>query len=446
MAFTTAALRAALAACVPAEATGLVVALSGGEDSTSLLVAAAAIAGGGGPPLRAAHIDHGLQPAAVEFRRAAAAQCERWRVPLAIVAAQVKCDAGQSLEAAARAARYAALERELRPGECLLTAHHREDQAETLLLQALRGAGPKGLAGMPALKPFGRGWHARPMLDFSRRELREYLAAAGAAAAGVDPMNADTRFDRVYLRQTVWPLLERRWPGASLALARAAGHLAVAQELLDDLADGDLADVGDGETLAVPRLRGLGVNRQLNVLRRWLGERGASMPPAARLQEALRQIMGAAADHVPAAIWADAALRRYQDRIFLTAAELPKVGAPLSWEFRAQPLLRLGPGLGQLRAVAADGGFDLARLPQILSVRRRAGGETLRPAPGAATQTVQHLCQAQRVLPWMRDALPFIFAGEDLIAVGDLWAEAAFSAAAAPAGLQILWESPPNIW
>ena len=236
MPFSTAVLRDTLRNSVPAQAVGLVVAVSGGEDSACLLAALAQLAGSLAPlTLRAVHVDHGLQPAAAALAGAARDQCARWRLPLTILRVQVDCPAGSSLEEAARDARYAALAADLGPGECLLTAHHREDQAETLLLQALRGAGLKGLCAMPALRAFGAGWHLRPLLDAARVDLREFGAANGGGAMP-DPMNDAARFDRVYLRTEVWPLLERRWPGAATALTRAAAHLADAQALLDESA------------------------------------------------------------------------------------------------------------------------------------------------------------------------------------------------------------------
>ena len=160
---------------MPREAAGLVVGLSGGPDSAALLRAAAQL----GPsfralPLRALHVDHGLQSAAADFRAACHSLCGELRVPLRIVGAAVSREAGLSVEAAARAARYAALELEMQPRECLLTAHHREDQAETLLLQALRGAGVKGMSAMPACRPFGAGWHLRPLLSVAHSDLRQF--------------------------------------------------------------------------------------------------------------------------------------------------------------------------------------------------------------------------------------------------------------------------------
>ncbi len=236
MSFSAAALHTALEASVPVEASGLVVALSGGPDSAALLGAAAALGKNfRALPLRAVHIDHGLQAAAVEFREGCKRLCDHLGIPLRIIAVEVQREFAASIEAAARDARYAAIEAEMRPRECLLTAHHREDQAETLLLQALRGAGVKGMSAMPMCRPFGRGWHVRPLLDVAHSELQQFgaLKPFGAHLAGsIDPMNEDLRFDRVYLRTVVWPPIEKRWPGAAIALSRAARHMAEAQQLL----------------------------------------------------------------------------------------------------------------------------------------------------------------------------------------------------------------------
>jgi tRNA(Ile)-lysidine synthetase-like protein len=162
-------------------------------------------------PLRAVHIDHGLQQEAAAFREACVRSCEGLGVPLSIITVQVSAPAGVSIEAAARDARYAGLGAQLRAGECLMTAHHGEDQAETLLLQALRGAGLKGLASMPVCRAFAAGWHLRPLLGLRRADLRRFAAASGITAA-LDPMNSDPRYDRVYLRRSLWPLIEARWP------------------------------------------------------------------------------------------------------------------------------------------------------------------------------------------------------------------------------------------
>jgi tRNA(Ile)-lysidine synthase len=445
MSFSAAQLRAVLEVHVPAGSSGLVVALSGGADSTALLCSLSGAAGVvQARPVRAVHIDHGLQEASAQFRATCQALCARLQIPLTIIRVNVDSAAGVSIEEAARDARYAALARELNPQECLLTAHHRKDQAETLLLQAMRGAGVKGLSAMPICRSFGAGWHVRPLLNVTPGELKQ-LCAPFLGATPDDPMNEDLRFDRAYVRKLVWPLLEERWPGVESALSRSAAHMRDAQCLLDAAGAALLTHLRDGDALSVPGLRVLPPLQRVNAVRAWLSEAGAEPPSAARLAEALRQVLDADADQLPVIVWGGLALRRYRSRVFLTAAHLPRMADERPLHAASGAYVDLAPGLGKLRLVAQIGGIEAAALPLELSVRRRDGGEELKPARQAKTQSLQHLCQSQGVLPWMRDALPLIFAGDALIAVGDLWIDARWCAAAGAPGLGVSWENAPII-
>jgi tRNA(Ile)-lysidine synthase len=426
--------------------TGLLAGLSGGRDSSSLLAALAQAQpfpkAHAGLPLRAVHVDHGLQAASGAMREASAALCRRLDIPLEVVRVEVDIGSGDSLEAAAREARYRAFASVMKPGECLLTAHHAQDQAETLLLQLLRGAGLKGLSAMPVCRPFAGGWHLRPLLDVLPDELHRFAQVLEAAD---DPMNRDPRFDRAYLRREVWPRIERRWPAAAASLARAAQHLGEAQTSLDVATRRLVERLRDGEALSVPGLRGLPARERLHVVRHWLKQAAVEPPSTARLDEALRQILTAKADHEPAVAWGEHVLRRYRDRLFLTGRVLPAMGEPLDWPLSAGSRLALGAGLGSLRWAERAGGLDPKRLPPQASVRRRRGGERLKTGARARTQSVQHLCQALGVLPWLRDALPMVYAEETLIAVGDLWQDARSSVASESVGLGCVWEDAPPL-
>jgi tRNA(Ile)-lysidine synthase len=389
-------------------------------------------------------VDHGLQPAAAEFRQACTSICRQLQIPLTVVSVQVDAPVGASIEAAARDARYAALAEVLTSGECLLTAHHCADQAETLLLQALRGAGLKGLSGMPICRAFGQGWHMRPLLNVLKRDLSDFGARLSLATVA-DPMNVDLRFDRAYLRHSVWPLIEKRWPGADISLARTASHLAEAQELLDATAAADVTRLRDGDALSLPGLRALAAPRRINAMRYWISSSAALPPSTARLTEAARQIFEAQPDQMPAIAWGESALRRYRERLFLTKADPPRLGAAAPWRATLGSEVALGPGLGRLRWVKQSGGIAAERLPELLTVRQRRGGETIKPGKQARTQSVQHLCQSLGVLPWMRDALPLIFAGDALIAVGDLWLDARWCALPDKPGLGCVWDDAPII-
>ena len=447
MSFGAAALRAVLEGCLPRGATGLVVALSGGLDSSCLAVALGQLAAT--PvrhlPLRAVHVDHGLQPAAADFREACTALCRGLGVALSILTVHVDVAPGASIEAAARTARYSAIARALGAGECLLTAHHAQDQAETVMLQLLRGTGLPGLAAMPACRAFGDGWHVRPLLDVGKPALLAF-AREWHIEAVADPMNSDPRFDRAYLRAQVWPAIEARWPGATGALSRTARHSADAQVLLDESAAAVVGRLRDGNALSLTGLRALSAAQQRNALRHWIAieAKGALPPSSARLTEALRQFNTARADHLPSITWGMQALRRYRGRVFLTPATPPQL-EPHEWLAQPDAALALGHSLGTLRWVWRRGGLDAARLPATLQVRRRAGGETLKAHPRACTRSVQHLHQSLGVLPWMRDAVPMVFAGGALVAVGDLWLDARWCVEGAALGLGLEWDAAPMI-
>lgn len=446
MSFSAQRLRGVLEAHTPPGASGFVVAISGGADSACLLTALKQLdpAPCGALPVRALHVDHGLQSAAVDFRAASEELCRRLRVPLTVVPVKVADAGGVSLEAAARDARYAGLAQQFAAGECLLTAHHAEDQAETVLLQLLRGAGLKGLAAMPLCRPWHGGWHLRPLLDVAQRELRQFGTDAGVRGA-LDPMNLDLRFDRVYLRERLWPLIVARWPGTALAVSRTARHVADAQALLDASAEELISPLRDGDSLSVTGLRALGAAEQRNALRYWIACRAVTLPSTARLTEALRQMLAADEDHLPAIRWGAHALRRYRNRLFLTAAQPLRVPEQREWVVAAEPTLELGVGLGCLRFAPQAGGLDAGRLAHTLMVRRRRGGERLKPQRHARTASLRHLCQSLGVLPWMRDALPLLYAGEDLIAVGDLWQDARWCVAPGAPGVACIWDDVPPL-
>ena len=434
MSDTAASLLAALDANTPAAASGYVVGLSGGGDSSALLTWLVQAHGGARRlNISAVHIDHGLQAAAPLFVEACKNLCEQLGVPLRTVRIDVQAVPGQSVEAAARTARYAAFAALLRPGECLLTGHHRRDQAETLLLQALRGAGLRGMSAMPVCRVLGAGFHVRPALNVAQHDLLQ--ASAVRAAAVTDPMNEDLRFDRSYLRKSVWPAIEQRWPGAATALARAARHVGESQQLLDLSATADLTRLRDGDSLSLTGLRGLSAARRISVVRLWLHEAAVAAPSTARLTESLRQMFDAAEDQLPAVEWGDRALRRYRQRLFLTAANPPRLEQARRWFVSKGARIDLGPGLGQLCWATQLGGIDASRLPATLLVRPRQGGETLRPAPRAKTQSVQHLYQSHGVLPWMRDSLPMVAAEDELLSVADLWLDARWWRSRGCAGL-----------
>jgi tRNA(Ile)-lysidine synthase len=403
----------------------VLVAFSGGMDSTvlaHLLVKQRRKLGS----LRLAHVNHGLQSASADWGRHCATLARQWRVPFVQLDARI-VRGKSSPEAAARDARYALLAEAMEPGEVLVTAQHRDDQAETLLLQLLRGAGVAGLAAMPAFVPFARGFLARPLLSVSRAELE---ATARAARLGWvdDPSNADTRFSRNFVRHRLMPLMREHWPGADKALARSAAHMAEAAALLHERATQDLARLADGAGLSVTALRALPVIRRRNVLRAFIARHGVEMPEASRLREISGPLLAARADAQPGIAWADVRIVRRSGRLELQKSpEVPAEFVAKSWRWQKDRQLNLAGGSLTLQEDAA-GPIDLSKLPPVLELRARAGGERLRPSPRARTQTLKSLLQNAKVPVEDRANLPLLFAGERLIAAGDRWIDASIAA------------------
>jgi tRNA(Ile)-lysidine synthase len=422
-----------LAALLPANPPACV-ALSGGLDSVALLAALA-----GRKPLRAIHVNHGLHPNAKRWSAHCRALCASLKVPLTVLDTKVVRKRGESLEAEARKARYALFARHLRPGEALLTAHHEDDQLETVLLQLLRGAGVAGLAGMPECAPFASGWLVRPLLSRTRAELEAWLRARGLEWIE-DDTNADERLDRNYLRRQVLPLVRARWPGAASTVARSARHAAEAKGLLDSLGRADVEAAADGAALAVTRLRTLDAARRRNALRFWIVRSGHKLPDSARLAQIAGPLLEARADANPQVQWNGTLVRRQGGHLTVGIASEQLAPCEASWSWRANADLALASG-GSLRLRPdPHGRLDLDALPETLTIRTRRGGERLRPRVEGRTRALKALLQEEKIPVHARSELPLVFAAERLIAVADLWLDASVQASAgAKARATLLW-------
>jgi tRNA(Ile)-lysidine synthase len=421
------------------------VALSGGLDSTVLLdlVAAAGPAG-----LRACHVDHGLHAASADWREFCARRCEALGVAYTAVKVRVPSIPGESPEAAAREARYAVLRDGLREGEILLCAHHADDQAETVLLQLLRGGGPAGLAAMPALKRWGPGWLCRPLLAFERDALRACAERRGLRWIE-DPSNADPGADRNYVRHRVLPILRDRWPGLAATLGRSARHSAAAAGIVEERAAEDLAGCALGATVNLGPLRALSAERQRQVLRQWIRARGLPLPDSRRLETLRTDLVEGRSGSGGQVDWNGAGVRRFRDRLYLLeAAAIRRLSRPPPSRPWPEPApLPLGDGLGTLLAEPVSGEGLAASLfgPRGLEVRWRRGGERIRPAPAARRRRLKSLLREAGVLPWMRDRVPLIYADGDLVAVGDLWLSGDWRAGSGEPGYRIRWSGRPPL-
>ena len=436
----TDAIRAALAAAPQAAAGGICVGLSGGLDSSVLLHALAGMRPAGS--LRAAYIDHGLHPDASAWGAHCAALCAALGVPYACHRVAVVPD-GEGIEAAARRARYAALLGDLQPGETLVTAHHRDDQAETLLLNLLRGSGPAGLAGIAGRHPEAR--LLRPLLAVPRAAILGYARAAGLAWVE-DPANRDPRFDRNFLRLQVLPLLASRWPASAGALARSAALCTEAAALLDDLAVADARRVTQRGRIVLDRLATLTEARQRNLLRHLCRIGTGTAPPGQRLRAGLGQLLQAGSDRQPLLAWPGGEIRRFRGHLHIQRP----LGAPpvdcAQLPARAGASLELGAAAGRLSLRRARAGAPALR-PSAggFTVRFRQGGERLRPVGSTRRRDLKKLLQERGVVPWMRGRIPLLFADGQLVAVADLWIAQESAAAGGEPGLRICWDRHPPL-
>lgn len=420
------------------------VGFSGGLDSSVLLTALAQCRGQLTGTLHAVHVNHLIQAQSGEWQVQCQARCAELKVPLECRGVRVIAGKGESLEAVARAERYAVYRELLDAGDMLLLAHHQDDQMETFLLQALRGAGVRGLAAMPRLMSLGNAQMARPLLEFARSELHVW-AVAQSLTWIEDPGNVAERFDRNYLRHRVIPAIRERWPSAAATFGRSAGHCAEALEVLAVQAERDWERCVDdgGQSLEVPELNRIGRVRAKNLLRHWLDRLRLPQPPAHKLEQVFSEVLPARADRNPCVSWEGAELRRYRHRLFVLHP-LPDVSCDGYRLFPDAGCVLKG-GLGELRLIAcADGGLRAHDCPADgFRVGFRSGGEVCQPAGRAHHRPLKKWLQEQGVVPWMRERLPLIYVGEELAAVADLFVCAPFAAAQGEPGLRILWEAHP---
>ena len=423
----------------------LVVAFSGGLDSTVLLHALAESREVHDSGMLAVHIDHGLHDDSADWRSHCESVAKSLNIDFVGAKAEIDAESGQGTEAAAREARYDVLRTLVREGDWLLSAHHKDDQAETLLLNLMRGSGPSGLAGIQEIRSFASSWLVRPLLSISQSELRDYATLHELSWID-DPSNEDRQFDRNYLRHEILPRLESRWPDVANRLRRSALLAGEAAQLLDQMADADFRGLGERpDRLALAKLRELPPERQRNVLRYVVRELGLPSPPATQLRSVVMDLIPARDDAQPLVQWAGAEIRRYRDQVYVLpeeTSEFAAVSIPARIEI-GESSIPLGVGMGELNLEpGAPSGLAEAIVSRGLEVRFRAGGEEIKPLGQAHTRKLKKLLQEEGVVPWMRERLPLLYSAKELVAVADLWIA---SSAASEPGVAINWKNRPPI-
>lgn len=403
-------------------------ALSGGVDSVVLLDLLARLAPRLRFELRALHVDHRLSPNAAMWARHCRALCRERGI--ACTVKRVEVERGNSTERAAREARYAALASAR--ADVIALAHNADDQAETVLLQLLRGAGVKGLSAMPSVRR-GQPSIVRPLLDVARADIEAY-ARRRKLEWIEDESNLSGAYLRNWLRHEISPRIAERVPAYRTILARAARRFAETSELLDELARIDAA----GEALSVARLETLSPARARNVLRHALATQGHRMPEAGRLDEALRQALTARADARVEVDLGDCTLRRRGDALHLTPPRRRR-SPDVAVEWKGEGEIAVLDGVLAMRRTRGEG-MSLARLQsQPVTIRARRGGEKLQPEPDRPTRTVKNLLQEARIAAWDRDRLPFIYSGDALVCIPGIAVDHRFHAAPGEESIDALW-------
>ncbi|MDR3503794.1 MAG: tRNA lysidine(34) synthetase TilS [Legionella sp.] len=388
----------------------LVIGFSGGLDSTVLLHALASHSSLH-PKLLAVHINHGLSPNALSWQK----HCEQFCRHLGInfITKAVQFDRNANIEERARVARYAVFSALLTEKDCLVLGHHQDDQAETVLLQLLRGAGVDGLAAMTELGVLGSGAIARPCLNISRAQLEQYGTSQQLSWID-DESNQDISYSRNYLRQKILPLLADKWPGASGNIARTALHCQQAKSNLDALALEDCPELFFASgSLCITSLRQLDFARSANVLRTWLKKRQIQAPSTALLHRMIDELIFARIDAVPQVNWDEVIVRRYQQHLYLDKKSTTGLPNYSEWVEFPSPLM-LGVDGFCVTAEPAKQGLVVPPKAKI-AIRFRQGGETF--FLHGQTKQLKKLFQEWQIPPWQRERIPLLYINDELAAV-----------------------------
>ncbi len=411
------------------------VALSGGVDSTVLLHALAQL---NLQHLSAVHIHHGLQAEADQWAAHCQQFCDQLNIPLTILQVDAQPEPGESPEAAARHARYRAFESLLQPGDQLLTAHHQQDQAETFLLRALRGSGPRGLAAIRPFRPLGAGQLLRPLLAISQQALLNY-AEAEQLSWVEDPSNQWLDADRNFLRQQILPLLNQRWPAAAATLSRSSSHCAEADQLQQQWGREALESLVEGEPL--PLLEGEPAQQLKLRIRSWLDLNQIDQPDTVHMTRILDEVVHAREDATPLVSWRGldgelVQVRRFQGTLYLQQSWGEFLFETAEWDLQ-QPLA-LTENRKLVAAPVQGAGLSAASLKdRSVTIRWRSGGERCCVAGGKQRRTLKNLLREAGIPPWEREQIPLLYIGDELAAVVGYFICEPFAAVEREEGIQV---------
>ncbi len=430
----------------------LVIGLSGGVDSVLLLSILTSLIVQLGFTLSALHVNHGISPNANKWEKFCLDLCSAHGIPIKIAKLKVSRLSGTSLEAVARDARYQIF-RKLK-ADYVILAQHLDDQAETLLLQMLRGAGVKGLGAMPVVRnqisevgnqALDTGPQIlRPLLNVSRSEIEDY-AQKNKLCWITDESNNDVSFDRNFLRHKIFPLLEKRFPSYRTTFLRTSRHMAEAVCLLDELAEYDRKECIISNKLQIEELRKLSFPRARNLLRYSFAQQGVILPSAVKLEDILGQLLSSRLDTKLHIMFGDTEIRCFRGSIHVRRASvLPNKKWKFVWKGEKQ--LAIAELRGSVRFMCKKGrGINLQKLKEgPVIIRFRLGGERIRPDCNRPRRSLKNLLQEASFPLWERESLPLLFSGEHLVWAPGIGVDCGFQAGVSDLGLIVSWHPDPN--
>ncbi|MGH8035197.1 MAG: tRNA lysidine(34) synthetase TilS [Lysobacterales bacterium] len=362
--------------------------------------------------MHAVHFNHALQAGALEWHNHCMAFCEKRQIPFHAEQLDLKAQDGQSPEGRARHHRYTAIQRLLGEGDIFLTAHHADDNAETLFLNLMRGSGIDGLAGIPRLRKMGLGWVARPLLDFRRSELEQFLRQRNVDWIE-DPSNRNPQFDRNFLRNIIFPELEKRWPSLVPSVNQTARHARQITATLAGLLEKHYHNLAlDDFTFALPPLLGLGPDLQSVLLRRWITDQDIVTPPRRRLLEFLHQINASAAKNTHAELrWSSWMIKRHGQTLWLHPVPGPGTCPSRCW--KTGTVLELNPDYGEVSISGAKA------VPEGWQIGPRKTGAQMSLQENGPHRKLKELLRLGGVPPCLRDSVPVLYWHDEVAAVGD---------------------------
>jgi tRNA(Ile)-lysidine synthase len=417
-----------------------IVAYSGGMDSTVLLHALKSI--DDDTPIIALYVNHQVNDESNEWSEFCNTNADSLGINFSAYKVDVDFNSGKGAEASMRDARYKIFRDFIKEGDWLLTAHHLNDQTETLLLNLFRGSGPHGLSGINNFRNFSNGKLVRPLLSVDQKYLRDYAEKENLNWID-DPSNKDNNLDRNFLRNNIIPKLEDRWISLNKRLSKVTQLANESKLHLVDLAKIDLDRVGLIDCYDLDRYRKLSGSRQRNLLRYSVDKMSLPSPPYNQLIEITKTIVNSGLNSNPVVSWSGVDIRRYQNQLYL----LPQIATNDTLKklkiYPNDEYISLGSGMGAISLEPSTNfGIDIEIANQGLLIVFREGGENIRPVNSNHNRKLKKLLQDKQIFPWMRDKIPILMLGDEIVCVADFWIAEKFSKLH---GYNFKWHQKPKL-